>query len=308
MQRFLTLLLFVIVSITWGTTWMAMKLAVETIPPLCATGMRFLFAAPLLIGLAYFTKAPLRFPPGRRRFQLAVTLFYYTIPFALMIYGEQWVSSGLASVIFANMPVAVLVVSMLLLKEKTNGIQLLGLVVAVCSLAAILLHESASSTSGATRGILALVAALVIHAVMYTQCKKQCSKLPILTFNALPTCTAGMILLLTSWVVEKPVLSNFSITSILATLYLGAYAGVFGILCYFLLQKRTTAFQASMLFLVFPLIALELENLTYGHALSPYAMRFIPSLICGILLTLAAKAIWPKVAIASKRCSAIMRR
>lgn len=39
-------ILFMLVSLTWGTTWLAMRIAVETIPPVFATGMRFMFAAP----------------------------------------------------------------------------------------------------------------------------------------------------------------------------------------------------------------------------------------------------------------------
>lgn len=58
-----------------------------------------------------------------------------------MIYGEQTVSSGLASVIFANMPVAVLIASLLLLKEKTCRLQILGLVLAIASLTVVLRSE-----------------------------------------------------------------------------------------------------------------------------------------------------------------------
>ncbi|ECP9850568.1 EamA family transporter, partial [Salmonella enterica subsp. enterica serovar Enteritidis] len=46
-------ILFMLVSLTWGTTWLAMRIAVETIPPVFATGMRFMFAAPFLIIIAW---------------------------------------------------------------------------------------------------------------------------------------------------------------------------------------------------------------------------------------------------------------
>ncbi|WP_243758331.1 EamA family transporter, partial [Yersinia pseudotuberculosis] len=49
MKNFLVILLFIMVSVTWGTTWLAMKLTVETIPPIFATGIRFMLAAPVLI-------------------------------------------------------------------------------------------------------------------------------------------------------------------------------------------------------------------------------------------------------------------
>ncbi|MCE2004298.1 EamA family transporter, partial [Enterobacter asburiae] len=46
MRRVTILVLFLLVSLTWGTTWLAMRIAAETIPPVFATGMRFMFAAP----------------------------------------------------------------------------------------------------------------------------------------------------------------------------------------------------------------------------------------------------------------------
>ena len=62
--------LFSAVALTWGTTWMAMKIAVATVPPIFATGLRFLCAAPLLLLLARYRRAPLLFPAGQRGFQL----------------------------------------------------------------------------------------------------------------------------------------------------------------------------------------------------------------------------------------------
>lgn len=122
MRKVMISILFQPVSLTWGTTWLTMRIAAETIPPVFATGMRFMFAAPFLIIIAWLRKRPLLFPPVQRLFQLIICIFYFllSIPFSLMIYGETYVSSGLAATIFANMPVAVLIASVLFLNEKTK--------------------------------------------------------------------------------------------------------------------------------------------------------------------------------------------
>jgi len=232
------------------------------------------------------TRAPLFFPAGQRTFQLVISLFYFAIPFTLMIYGERWVSSGLAAVIFAMMPVAVLCASVLLLGEKTNKVQLLGLTVALTALISVLLHESQEAAGGQIIGIVMLVAAVVIHAVMYALCKKRCCQVSVLTFNALPCLLAGIVLTLIGSLVEHPVSARFSTHSLLAVLYLGAFAGVFGIMCYFLLQRRATAFQASTVFLIFPVIALSLENILYGRSLSFVSLCLMAPLAVGIFLTL----------------------
>ncbi|HGM5323929.1 multidrug DMT transporter permease [Serratia marcescens] len=278
--------LFILVSLTWGTTWLAMRIAVETIPPVFATGLRFTITAPLLIGIAWFTRTPLLFPPGQRYFQCIVCLFYFALPFTLMIYGETWVDSGLASLIFSGMPVAVLIASVLLLNEKTRPLQLTGLAVAMAALAGILVQESESNHGSHWPGMLALVSAVVIHAVIYTQCKKRSCSTSIITFNALPCAVAGILLLALGWITEKPQIILFSPSSILAVLYLGAFAGVAGILCYFALQQKATAFQASLVFLVFPVIAIALEDRLYGYAISVSSLLLTLPLATGILLTL----------------------
>ncbi len=154
--------------------------------------------------------------------------FYFAIPFSLMIYGETYVSSGLASIIFSNMPVAVLIASVLFLNEKTNSMQIAGLTIAIVALAGILLEETKTSTETQWQGIIALVSAVIIHAIIYTQCKKRSCAVSVITFNALPCFLAGLLLSAAGWFFERPLVSAFSAHSILATLYLGAFAGVLG--------------------------------------------------------------------------------
>ena len=289
MRNVIILSLFILVSLTWGTTWLAMRIAVDTIPPLFATGMRFTFAAPFLIGIAWLTRTPLLFPPGQRYFQCIVCLFYFALPFTLMIYGETWVNSGLAALIFSGMPVAVLIASVLFLNEKTRPVQLAGLAMAMASLAGILFEETENTHGSHWPGMLALVCAVVMHAIIYTLCKKRSCTTSVITFNALPCAAAGILLLALGWVTEKPQVARFSPSSVLAVLYLGAFAGVAGILCYFALQQKATAFQASLVFLVFPVIAIALEDRLYGYAISASSLLLTLPLAAGILLTLMSR-------------------
>jgi len=286
MRRTIILMLFLLVTLTWGTTWLAMRVAAETIPPIFATGIRFLFAAPFLIGIAWLRKTPLLFPSGQRLFQLVICIFYFSIPFPLMIYGETYVNSGLASIIFSNMPVVVLIASVLFLNKKTNLMQITGLAIAITALTCILLEETTTSVESHWRGVVALVFAVIIHAIIYTQCKKRNCTVSIITFNALPCFFAGLILSATGWFFEKPQLSSFSTHSILAILYLGVFAGFFGVLCYFALLQKVSAFQASLVFLIFPLIAVSLENYIYGYTISTHSMLLVIPLIIGIFITI----------------------
>ncbi|WP_404822083.1 EamA family transporter [Pseudomonas khavaziana] len=77
--------------------------------------------------------------------------------------------------------------------------------------------------------------------------------------------------------------------SVMATLYLGAFAGVFGILCYFGFQQKASAFQDSLVFLIFPLIAVSLESYIYGYAISIHSILLVIPLASWIFIALASK-------------------
>nr|WP_042661293.1 DMT family transporter [Yersinia enterocolitica] len=284
MKNFLVILLFIMVSVTWGTTWLAMKLTVETIPPIFATGIRFMLAAPVLILISVLTKTRLLFPDGQKFFQLFVCIFYFSIPFSLMIYGETYISPALASIIFSSMPVCVLFFSWLLLNEKVGIIAILGLVTSTVSLLAILFIETNIGNNNQWVGIISLVISVIMHALVYVQCKKRSCSISVLTFNAIPSLVAGILLCIVGWIAEQPVISKFSQQSLLSVIYLGIIAGVFGILCYFQLQNKASAFQASTVFLVFPIIALLLDGYVYGRYFSLYSILLIIPLLTGVLL------------------------
>ncbi|WP_348769580.1 DMT family transporter [Buchnera aphidicola] len=286
MKKIIIILLFALVSITWGTTWIAMKIAVETIPPLFATGIRFLIASPLLIILSCITKTPLLFPYGQRNFQIIISFFYFSIPFTLMLYGGKYVSSSISSVIFSSMPVIILIFSSFFFKKKIDLIKKIGIFISLITLFFILLIDLKSENFFQWKGIIALVLALFSHALIYIECQKRCTNISIITFNALPSLISGIFLSIVSWFFEHPNIYLFSKQSILAIFYLGDFSGIFGILSYFYLQKKVSSFYASTVFLIFPLISYILEVYFYKKIFFFYKLWFILPLLIGILLTL----------------------
>ncbi|CAL4321892.1 EamA-like transporter family protein [Buchnera aphidicola (Eriosoma grossulariae)] len=286
MNKVMICILFLIVSITWGTTWIAMKIALMTIPPLFVTSVRFLITALILMLIGLLTGKPLLFPPGKKKFQLIMCIFYFLLPFTLMLYGGAHVSSSLASIIFSTMPVLIFLFSYLIMKEKICIIKVVGLIISLSSLLMILLSQINVSSINQLKGIIALLLALISHALIYSKSKKEFSSLSIFTLNTLPSFFSGIILLLFSIIFEKPNLIHFSKESMFAILYLGNISGVFGILAYFYLQTKISIFKASIIFLIFPFISIFLEYIFFGSVVSMNILFMFIILVLGILLTL----------------------
>lgn len=282
----ITTALFLAVSVTWGTTWMAMKIALTSFTPVLATGLRFLIASPVLIGLARAGGHPLLFPAGKRRFQCCLALFYFSVPFSLMIYGEETVSSGMASLLFSVMPVAILSVSWLLTRQGVNPVQLAGTVIVMLSLATIIISETGTAEIQSWKGVVAILAAVCCHAFMYVLCKKHCAGISVLTSNALPCLGAAFILLCSGLMQPHAHSSPVDARAVAAVIYLGVVAGILGIMAYFQLQQRVTPFRASMVYFVFPLIALSLDDILSGQTIAPLSALMIIPFLGGIFLVL----------------------
>ena len=110
--------LFLIVCLIWGTTWLAIKIAVESVPPLTSAGLRFLIAFPLFLAFAWVRRESVFFPRGSGWFFAFITLTYFSVPYYLLNYGEIHVSSGLAALLFSSMPIFILLFSALFLREN----------------------------------------------------------------------------------------------------------------------------------------------------------------------------------------------
>lgn len=284
-NRKFQIFLFLSVCIIWGTTWMAMKIAVLTVPPILATGLRFLIASPVLFFLAYIYKQPILFPKGMGKWVIILSLAYFAIPFTLMIYGEKYISSGLGAIIFANMPIFVMLSSLLFLNMKLSKHQVFGLLLGIVSVSAILFRELNITGASYFIGIGSLILAVIIQAVIYVLVQKHCNQISVITYNTLPCLLASIFLIIVSLCFEHIEVSNFSESSVYAIIYLGIVASVGGIMAYFKLNSISTPFLASNCFLIFPVVALLIGAYVNHTTISGISVLLLIPLFIGVLLT-----------------------
>lgn len=100
----LALVVWLCLCAIWGSTWLAIKLGLRDLPPLTFAGLRFAAAALVLFGIAALQG--FRLPTARRDWKLlAYTgLLTITLNYGLVFWGEQYISSGLAAVLSATVP------------------------------------------------------------------------------------------------------------------------------------------------------------------------------------------------------------
>ncbi len=289
-----TSVLFLIVCLSWGTTWLGIKIAVESVPPLTAAGLRFLIAFPMFLSFALLRREPLLFPRQSRWFFVFVTLSYFSLPYYLLNYGEMHVSSGLTALLFSCMPVFILLFSAVFLRQKIYPSQVIGIAIGFGSLFMIIRSQGLHLDHAELFGVLAILAAAVMHALCYVITKKQGSAISVITYNTLPIGLAGLMLFVAGLSVEAPVFEDITARSWGALLYLGLVASVGGFIVYFLLLKRLSPIILSFVFIIFPVFAVVIGAWYEGHSLTRELMGYSAVLLTGFAITKLPVEKWLK--------------
>jgi drug/metabolite transporter (DMT)-like permease len=103
-SRRLAALVWLSLCLIWGSTWLGIKLGLRDLPPITFAGIRFALAA-TMIG-AIVALRGVRLPRKASEWGLLVYTGFLTITlnYALVFWGEQYISSGLAAVLSAMVP------------------------------------------------------------------------------------------------------------------------------------------------------------------------------------------------------------
>jgi putative membrane protein PagO len=255
-SRLRLIALYLVVVGVWGTTWVAIKASVASIPPLTASGLRFAIAFPLLaLIVARIPGVSLRYPAGRGRLLALVTLAYFAVPYALMNLGGDAIPSGLAAVLFATVSIMIVGLSVPLLGATISRRQAAGVGVALAALAALIAQQTGVGGGAHPLGVLALLGAAGLHAVVYVLLKRDAGAISPLTLNALPMGLAGLLLCAAGLLLEHPDPATITGESLAALLYLGTVASVAGFLAYFQLLRHLGPVPLSLVFVLFPAVA-----------------------------------------------------
>src|SRR6266700_664862 len=116
-------LAFFAIYFLWGTTFLAIRIAVEELPPLFAAGVRFFIAGILLLG---FMLVKGETKPSSRQWRnlLVLSLLMFVAEYGPLFWAEKYVPSGIVSVLAATIPIITLVLEMLVLRKQKWNVSL----------------------------------------------------------------------------------------------------------------------------------------------------------------------------------------
>src|SRR5215472_10852488 len=114
-HRITVILCFLAIYLIWGSTYLAIRYAVESIPPLYTAGLRHLSAGSIL--LVWCLAKRLRPTWAQIRASIIIGVFFFLIGHGTLHWAEQKVPSGLASLLIASEPIWVFLLSTAVAKQ-----------------------------------------------------------------------------------------------------------------------------------------------------------------------------------------------
>jgi drug/metabolite transporter (DMT)-like permease len=157
-----TLLAFAIIYFVWGSTFFAIRVGVEQVPPLLFAAMRFLVAGLILYG---FMVARGESSPTRRQWASAcvLALLIFVFDYGLLFWAEKRVPSGVAAVMMATIPVFIALSEVAFLRTQKLTVRLTcALLLGVVGVAVLVSHSlNLGGTPIDSVGALALIVASV---------------------------------------------------------------------------------------------------------------------------------------------------
>ncbi len=136
---------FVLLTAIWGTTWAAIRLGLAGIAPMTGVALRFAIASILLGAVGW--RIGVRFGKSRveRRLWLLHAALSFCGSYGIVYWCEQWIPSGLTSVLFSTMPLFVTVLAHFMLEgERLKRRAVIGIAVGLGGVATIFSEDFAS--------------------------------------------------------------------------------------------------------------------------------------------------------------------
>lgn len=288
-QKLLTISAFFAIYIVWGSTYLAIRVAVATVPPFFAAGTRFTLAGVLLLTYALVRRTPM--PEAVEWRNLAISAAMLFVPsYGGLFWAEKTVPSGIASAVVATIPVWMALIEVFVLKQAKLRWQLIASFACGISGVSIL---TLRGTSGGSHSALPYIVMLVsqitwsIGTLLTKNMRLPASK-PLVAGAQMAI--GGLLLLLLSLAAgELHPFPHVSMEAALAILYLTIAGSVIAFTAYLWLLVHLPATTVSSYAYVNPVVAIAL-GYWLGHEtldLRVFVGTFL--VLIGVVLILKTK-------------------
>ncbi len=270
----------------WGSTWSVIRVGLRGMPPLTGVSLRFAIAALLLFALAWHRRIPLGKLPGERRLWVVNAVLTFAISYGVVYWAEQWITSGLAAVLFATFPLFVALMAHFWLPGETLGWKgLLGMVVGFAGVGWIFSDDLiALGGSQVFTASLVMLLSPISSAAGNVLVKRWGHDIHPISVTAVPMAFCAALVGGLALLVERGETIAWSRENVLALLYLAIIGSAVTFTIYFWLLQRLPATRLSLMTYAIPIVAVVIGALWLDEPLGPRLASGTVLVLCGVAL------------------------
>ena len=253
--------------LVWGSSYLMIEIALRAWQPAQITGLRILLAAMVLLVSVVLSRSSIPLDRRTWAFFLVIAVIGNCLPFFLISWGQQHVESGLAGILAASTPLAVLILAHFILPdERLRRRHLASFILGFAGIVVLMGPDSLAALGGGGNRLLAQCAILggsICYALATVIARRMPPVSPLVTSAGVMILASG---LMTPFIIDgAAVLPEAAGPAILALGFLGVFGTGAASILYFYLINRTGARFTSLLNYLVPVWALLLGTTILGE-------------------------------------------
>ena len=264
-------LIWLILCLIWGTTWIFIKIGLEDLPPIGFAAARFILAVLILAVIIKLQKIPLPKTASEWKLIALTGVLQFSFNYSMVFWSEQYISSGLAAVLQATITVFGLLLAWFFLPdERITKLKIFAVCLGIVGVAVIFLEQLKIENFMAFAGCVAIVVGAYAAAQASILVKAKGGNLhPAGMVFGQMICGLPLIIIYSLLREGNPLSFHWTWKAVICLLYLTVFGTVAAFWLYYALLSRIESTKAMMISLVTPLIAVFVGWVFLGEKLPP---------------------------------------
>ena len=275
------------IAFFWGTTYLGMRIGVETIPPILVTSLRNILAGSILLSYLLLNGKFEWMTWPRLRRNLIIAFMMIVLANGLTTFAEKYISSGLAALISTLSPLCVLLINLGLGHEKFSLKIILGVSLAICGIFLIYQNNLADLFNPEYRlGIMSILFAVLMWSSGTVFTKYNSAHPGNMFMNlCVQMLFAGIFMLLLQFIIQPDIkLDTWSLRSSFAVIYLAIFGSVIGYVAYNYALSQLPSTKVSIITYANVVVALLLGWLILDEKLTLKIIMAAVLIISGVVV------------------------
>jgi drug/metabolite transporter (DMT)-like permease len=266
---------------------MVIRIGLDSLPPFLAAALRFTVAFCALFAYTLANRKPLAFDLKRHLFFIWFGFVNFTAGYACVYWAEQYIGSGLTSVLFSVMPFYVLFLSIRMLPEEHVTLKrLFGILLGFIGII-LIFRDQINIAEGNIYFLLAMIVVLIgplFSALGTISAKYAMKQIDVLSLNTMPLLYTSVNFYLLYFLFERNSVVTFDTKAFFSIFYLGLVGTALAFILYFWLLKTRSAVMMSMITYITPPLALLWGWFVLGEQITLFLLFGLVVIFAGILL------------------------